>query len=539
MKDNLYLILKKLLVKNNISINQEELELQLTSHPSYPSLHAITGVLEHFNIPNVAVRLTPSQELLSQLPEQFIAVTKSDNGEAVVFVQQSKSKLKIEGQKGKSKDLSPIDFIKQWNGIIIAIEKDENVFETKDTILSKAIPYVSIFMAIAVMAWFFNESSLFASWHLTLSVIGLIFSVLLIKQDLGMQSSATNKFCNLSDKTSCDAVLQSKGATLFGLFKLSDLSLVTFSSYVFILLSFAFKGLDNLGLIVVLSLASIPIVFYAIYYQAMVIKKWCPLCLGVSGVLLLQVIGVFTFENISEISITVTPLIVTAIALTTIIIIWVAIKPIIKANKTLTAQNVENTKLKRDFNVFNSLLLKGDTLNELKKINNEIVLGNKNAPLELTLVTSPLCFYCKDAHAAITKILKQGNATIKINLRFMVDTAAPEQELYKIVSQLLHTYHTEGQEATLQLLHHLYSPTASIKDWIQQTEIKTNKKFDEVMDAQMKWCIDNKVNFTPAFYVGVYAFPKQYKRDELLYFVEELIENKKNSITNHEARIAS
>ena len=27
---------------------RDELEFQLLSHPSYPSLHAVTGVLDHF-----------------------------------------------------------------------------------------------------------------------------------------------------------------------------------------------------------------------------------------------------------------------------------------------------------------------------------------------------------------------------------------------------------------------------------------------------------------------------------------------------------
>ena len=50
MKSPLSLIVKKLLSKNAISFDKKELDFQIQSHPSYPSLHAITGVLDHFNI---------------------------------------------------------------------------------------------------------------------------------------------------------------------------------------------------------------------------------------------------------------------------------------------------------------------------------------------------------------------------------------------------------------------------------------------------------------------------------------------------------
>ena len=54
MDAQLYQLLQLLIVKNNIQLHKEELKLQLLSHPSYPSLHSVTGVLEHFGVPNVA-----------------------------------------------------------------------------------------------------------------------------------------------------------------------------------------------------------------------------------------------------------------------------------------------------------------------------------------------------------------------------------------------------------------------------------------------------------------------------------------------------
>ena len=73
MKDNLSFLIQKLLKKSSIVLNFDELSFQIQSHPSYPSLHAVTGVLSHFNIENVAVQVPVNKETLSQLPECFLA----------------------------------------------------------------------------------------------------------------------------------------------------------------------------------------------------------------------------------------------------------------------------------------------------------------------------------------------------------------------------------------------------------------------------------------------------------------------------------
>ena len=69
--DNLYELVKVFLTKTGHSLNSEELKLQLLSHPTYPSLHSVTGVLTHFRIDNVAVDVPIDQETLEQLPDVF------------------------------------------------------------------------------------------------------------------------------------------------------------------------------------------------------------------------------------------------------------------------------------------------------------------------------------------------------------------------------------------------------------------------------------------------------------------------------------
>ena len=79
MKKPLINLVELILKNNEISFDNKELIFQIQSHPSYPSLHSVTGVLDHFNIQNIAVEVPVNSETLVELPESFIyQPTKTD-----------------------------------------------------------------------------------------------------------------------------------------------------------------------------------------------------------------------------------------------------------------------------------------------------------------------------------------------------------------------------------------------------------------------------------------------------------------------------
>lgn len=78
LKDTLSKLVYLLLKNNSINIDKEELIFQIKSHPSYPSLHSITGVLDHFNIDNLAIKIPSEKSVLEELPDNFIAQLNTD-----------------------------------------------------------------------------------------------------------------------------------------------------------------------------------------------------------------------------------------------------------------------------------------------------------------------------------------------------------------------------------------------------------------------------------------------------------------------------
>ena len=80
MKDYLIYVTVQLLKKNAIFFDKQELAFQIQSHPSYPSLHAVTGVLDHFNIDNIAAEVPQNLETLLELPNCFLAQVETEKG---------------------------------------------------------------------------------------------------------------------------------------------------------------------------------------------------------------------------------------------------------------------------------------------------------------------------------------------------------------------------------------------------------------------------------------------------------------------------
>jgi len=116
-----------LLLQNNaVAFDKEEFSFQIQSHPSYPSLHSITGVFDHFNIENVAAKVPVNKETLAQLPLSFIAQIGGRKGLQLVLAKKSKKNYDIYDANKKRKILSEDDFLKTFTGIILAVDKGEN-----------------------------------------------------------------------------------------------------------------------------------------------------------------------------------------------------------------------------------------------------------------------------------------------------------------------------------------------------------------------------------------------------------------------------
>tara|TARA_R110001606_G_C15268740_1_gene639260 strand:- start:20 stop:958 length:939 start_codon:yes stop_codon:yes gene_type:complete len=301
MEKELKQIIEFFLSFNKIIFNKEELHLQLLTHPYFPSINAITDLFDHFKIENVAAELPKEVSVISELPDTFLAHIKEENSEKIVLVVKKGDELKLVYDAKTTKNLSYKDFVALWTGVVVAIEKNENIVRNNSNSKSILKSFVIGVFALVIFGTFIlYPLSSVGYGYLLISIIGFYISVLLVQKELGLHSKSLDKFCEASENNSCDDVLNSKGATIFGVFKLSDVGIVYFSGIILSIFLFSLTASEtSIQLFYNLSVLSLLFIPYSIYYQWRVIKKWCPLCIIVIGVLLIQGLIVLFFANIS------------------------------------------------------------------------------------------------------------------------------------------------------------------------------------------------------------------------------------------------
>lgn len=525
MNDSVFHLVRAYLKKENITINFEELKFQLLSHPSYPGLHSITGVLSHFNIDHGAYEVPKDQETLQHLPNNFITLT-SNNGQFIwVTKDKRKNRFKINYGNNKSKTVTSQEFLDQWESIVLALDTDGKVHPKKEA-STKIFKWVFLISAVLIVGSFFpTDAGLSKLVHFMLSAIGILISILIVNHELGFHSVLVDKFCTTTKFTDCQSILNSNGAMVTKFLKLSDLCLIYFVSLILLGLNTSLF-IGTYSSLFLISFLALPVVVYSVFYQGFVIKKWCPLCLMVVSVLLAQsTVSIFTMNRILTDGIALKGLLAIFLVFICITSFWILAKPYLLEWFDLKKQKIEYHRFRRNFDLFRALLLKEKPTNTAleSKVENEIMLGNRKAFLNIVVVTNPSCYYCSSAHGEIEKILEKNANDISVTIRFCA--LKKKDGSYLVAERLLEMHNGEfPPDQFKESLREAYRTNMEIEKWLLKWGKPSSKSYRSVLSEQEKWCSTNGINFTPAILINGRLYPKEYKRTDLSYFMEEWVE---------------
>lgn len=511
-----------LLNKNQIKFDNDELQFQIQSHPSYPSLHAITGVLDYFNIENIAIDVPISTEVLSKLPRTMICEVNREKGKDLAFIEKKKGFYIVQDALVKNK-LTESEFLRIFTGVVLVVDKPVSPDVESKNKNTNVWYTLAIFLPIVVLALLrLNELTITIQniVYSSLSFVGFLFSMVILKKEMGMASPIGNLFCSSTNtEKNCDDVLLSKGAEIIKGLKMSDLSIVYFTS---LIISLAFTHIE-LTILYNISMLSLPITLYSLYYQYIIVKKWCALCLclvltlWLQGIVVLFFNNTFVFPNLED---TLLYLLVSSI----IIAAWLIIKPFISKIEILKRDKIKNTKFKRNFTIFKNLLQTSKIYNTTTGSTKDLVFGQKEAILHLMVVTNPFCGHCVPVHKLIEKILNNPKFNIKVVIRFNIKTENEDSLAVQITSRLLELYDQDPNKC-LNAMSAIYSGIKP-KEWLNSWEQCLEKdRYINELKCQRDWCLTHQINFTPDILINGYKYPVAYERADLFHFIEDLEEN--------------
>ncbi|MEP6930214.1 MAG: vitamin K epoxide reductase family protein, partial [Flavobacterium sp.] len=416
------------------------------------------------------------------------------------------------------------NFLLDWNGVIVAIEPNNILGRESFKEDYKSFKYYVPLFLLVGLSFFYNTYNFFSTVFLITSLLGLIVSVLIVQEKLGLKNSIISKICNLAPNTSCSSVLNFDGLGKKWV-SFSDLPLIFFSSsFLAILLQPSVSSI----FIGFLSLLAIPIVVTSVWIQKFEIQKWCVMCLVVSSMILLQSIIWFA-SDFFTLSFTIENVFPFLFSLVFLGISWMALKPVIKNILNVESDLKELKKFKRNFSLLNFLSKKvpyTSGFDDLKGLN----FGNRNAVIKLSVIISPSCGHChKTFQEAFDLVLKFPDK-IFLNVLFNVNPENLDNP-YKIIVERLLTINRATPGKTVEAISDWHIKKIGLKKWLKKWHTEpVSMMINQEIQKQYEWCSKNNFNYTPVKIVNEKLFPNEYELNELKYFLNDFVEEKEVEI---------
>lgn len=488
---------------DKIKVSKKEFFFQYQSHPDYPSALAFSDTLNFLNIENEAYEV--DKESWCELPNKFIGIYKG----SFALIEKLKKGYLI--SINKTEKINEKELYAYTEDFVMLLNQEEQSQKSDYNYRWNRI--IVVLFSLMCLVYQFNTKLFFYNF---LSFIGVFLSFEIFQKKFGIESFVINTFCansnenNKKIKDNCSQIINSDHINIFGL-KLSDFSLIYFLS-VFL---FGLLISESLFFIKIISFTTIVVVFYSFYVQIIVEKIFCRVCLFINLILISQIILVYDFEYVNF---SWKAFFVLMFLFSCIIYTVIYVNDILTQNEKLIFLNVKNNKFKRRYDIFK---------NELKQKNVYLLykptvfwIGNKNAKINISLITNPFCNYCKDAHAILERILiKYPDISAQIRFNYYED-----ENLESLITIFKNVYDVKGAESFLNVIDHWYkindiSKFKNIyKDYMNKTDLS------EIVALAM----DNKYHdytFTPVFFINNFQFPDKYDRDDIFYFIDEMLED--------------
>jgi uncharacterized membrane protein len=529
MNNNFTTTFTNFLKSHNVKVTKATAEKYVETHPDYPSMLAYADALDAWKVENAAIQITSEQ--LLEIPTPFITFSHRNGGTFSVIRNVADNIIeRLDTETGWVKDKIE-DFLPDWSGVVMLAEPNElsgeNDYETKrrtERLQALRLPLAFTLLGVIILATFVFNAATLSIYSVLLGItktaLAIITTLLLIKS-IDTNNAFVNKLCNAGTKISCQSILESNAAKLTEWLSWSDVGFIyAVGSLIGLLLSLSSPAYFDGFIFLTLITSGLGALFsiYSVYYQGVIAKIWCPLCLGVVALFWAElvlagsyiIVNGFAFTNATSM------LLLSGISF----LIPVAFLLIYK---TTAAKAVEKDilqlqldRLKRNPNVLNAILNEEALCPEIPPTLPTITIGSKESKNIITFVSNPLCSPCAQIHYKLEKLLKE-NKSFKCQIIFY-SKADRENAGGQFVRKLFSLPEKLHQEA--------------LNLWFEENSRnyeKWNKGFleyDESSSSLLKqkqlinWVNDNEIRATPTLFFNGRRLNGSINLEDLISYVQ-------------------
>jgi uncharacterized membrane protein len=341
-----------------------------------------------------------------------------------------------------------------------------------------------------------------------LSLAGLAISIAALGTELGYQSKLVKQVCGTGGNGGCEKVLGSKFAKGFAGITPADASVLYFAAQFILYLVGCFYN-PILSGIVMIAFAGIAVAAWSIYTQAVKLKEWCALCLCIVAVLLSQiVISAIQLQSL-QYNILYIPFLLFILTTILLTIIYLPIKQLIKTNSKNKQELASFKKWKTDASLFIAQWEKEPACDN-SIWENDLLIGNADAPIRITVACNPYCGPCAKAHKELDELIEKHPNKISVQIRLLCNPANGEDKRTIAVKAILLQAQVLNSNNELQKMLSDWFEWMNFEKW--KAKWKENKEIEvaNILIKHEKWNNETGITHTPTFFINGRNLPGRY-----------------------------
>ena len=495
-------------------------------HPHKYNLFGLSKMLSDYGVENAGTRIADKEKDLFNIECPFTAHTGND----FVVVHKIEPDKVHYLWKGKEINLSVSQFIQSWSGVILLTETTPDSGEPdyqehrKNELFGIAQKSILILAAILILGisyanQLFSHSAiqLFGySIILLLNIIGVYIGYLLVLKQMHIHSQYADKICTLFSKSDCNNVLESEAAKLWGIFGWSEIGLGYFSANILLLLFLPY----TISLIAILNILTLPYSLWSVWYQKVKARQWCPLCLIVQVLLwaIFIVNYLFRYIQIPAFSYSAIQLFIFIVSVYAVSIFsFNLLIPALSKGNGMEQITQEINSMKANEEVFRTLLTQ-QPYYEVSRSDSQILFGNRDAQLKVSILTNPFCNPCARIHKRVEKILKDTKR--EISIQYIFSSFHPDLNFAN--KYLIAIYLEKEQQEFERIIADWFEKGKALRDdYFKDMNLDMeNPEIEIEFQKHEEWRKKTQLRATPTVLVNGYQLPENYKVEDLRYFTD-------------------
>lgn len=267
------------------------------------------------------------------------------------------------------------------------------------------------------------------------------------------------------------------------------------------------------------ALLAIPV---SLYLQWRVKREWCSLCLAIAACVFGQFFILFAdgwvngFSSPRENEVVFLALLCLGSAL-----VWHIYRSTREKQLSEAAEKNHALKLYFDKRVLDHLLKTSSPL-DVTPWEHEIQLGNKDAALQITVVSNPFCGPCGEAHRKLDELLDIYNVGLQV--RFVLNAADAHDKRTKVVRHILQNLDSRQDDKIhcREVLNTWYS-NPKLEQFEGHYPERSEVDVTSTLIQHDQWAKYARVKQTPTILINGYSYPEPYRIQDLRELIPLII----------------